>query len=66
MDITKMLAELKAEREGIEQAIIVLQNASLPVGASAVVARQLGCRRLNGAEDRREVRTSRRNHNLPS
>jgi AT hook motif len=26
MDITKMLAELKAEREGIEQAIIVLER----------------------------------------
>jgi hypothetical protein len=26
MDITKMLAELKAEREGIEQAILVLQR----------------------------------------
>jgi hypothetical protein len=26
MDITKMLAELKAEREGVEQAILVLQR----------------------------------------
>jgi hypothetical protein len=26
MDITKMLAELKAEREGIEQAIMVLER----------------------------------------
>ena len=26
MDITKMLDELKAEREGVEQAIIVLQR----------------------------------------
>jgi|HubBroStandDraft_6_1064221.scaffolds.fasta_scaffold247016_3 hypothetical protein len=26
MDITKMLAELKAEREGIEQAIVVLER----------------------------------------
>jgi hypothetical protein len=26
MDITKMLAELKAEREGVEQAILVLER----------------------------------------
>jgi hypothetical protein len=29
MEITKMLAELKAEREGIEQAITVLELRSL-------------------------------------
>jgi hypothetical protein len=26
MDLTKMLAELKAEREGVEQAILVLER----------------------------------------
>jgi hypothetical protein len=30
MDINKMLAELREEREGIEQAIMVLQRLSAP------------------------------------
>jgi len=32
MDITKMLAELKAEREGVEQAILVLERIALGRG----------------------------------
>jgi len=31
MNITKMLAELKAAREGVEQAIMVLSNQALGV-----------------------------------
>jgi hypothetical protein len=32
MDLTKMLAELKSEREGIEQAILVLERMALGRG----------------------------------
>jgi hypothetical protein len=60
MDITKMLAELRAEGEQVEQAILVLER----------IARGQGKRRgrppdwmktgKNGGEDQRGARTSRR------
>jgi hypothetical protein len=60
MDLTKMLAELKAERDGVEQAIIVLQR-MLPVAANGVVVLRLRWGRSKSEAGRRGVRTNRRN-----
>ena len=64
MDVNKMLAELRQEREQIEEAIIILETARAGKGKAARYGRRCGwlkpLRRQNGGVVRREVRTNRR------
>lgn len=59
MDINKMLADLRAEREQIEEAIMTLERLARDA-AGAVVGRPPGCPISRDAAARRAARTARR------
>jgi hypothetical protein len=58
MDFDKMLAELRSERQAIEEAILVIERLAAGRGKRRAVVHQRGCQRSKDAAGRRVVKTN--------